>query len=159
MKNNQKGTRRRRQTLRLWSHAQAQAALPYFASVMRSVREHQLEAQRQHLAATRLAQRPGRPDRATLIAQEEASRAADRAKERFQEALIELHRLDVYCIDPIAGQALIPFVHDNQLAWFVYDLFDDKPLDSWRYHTDPLEKRRPVSALPKEEAEDRSWVA
>jgi hypothetical protein len=144
---NQKDKKKRRRILKIWSLAQAQSALPYVASVMRSIRDHRLEAQAQHLAAERLARQPGRPNRAAIIAQEEATQGAERADERFQNAVRELQAIDVYCLDPIQGLALIPFVHENQLAWFVFDLFEENPLRAWRYHGDPFETRRPLAGL------------
>ena len=48
----------------------------------------------------------------------------------------------MYCADPIAGLAFIPFVHNEQLAWYVYDLFEPNTIRSWRYHADPLTFRR-----------------
>ena len=60
---------------------------------------------------------------------------------------MRLQAIDVYCLDPIQGLALIPFVHDKQLAWFVYDLFDAEPLRFWRYHEDSFETRRPLAEL------------
>jgi hypothetical protein len=114
---------------------------------MQSLRDHRLEVQSQHLRAERLAKRPGRPDRATLIAREEALKAAAKEQERFDDALNELGRLDVYCIDALAGVAFIPFVHEGQLAWYVFDLFSETMLDAWRYHEDPLETRRPIAEV------------
>jgi len=144
---NQKNKKRRRRILKIWSHAQAKSALPYIASVVRSIRDDRLEAQEHHLTAQRLAQQPGRPNRAAIIALEEATQAAERADERFQKAVRELHAIDVYCLDPIQGLALIPFVYENQLAWYVYDLFDEEPLRFWRYHGDSFETRRPLAEL------------
>jgi hypothetical protein len=131
----------------VWTYSQAQKALPYVASIVRSLREHQLEALRCQLDAERLARQPGRPARAALIAHEEATRGAEQAEERFQESLEELHTLDIYCLDPVQGLALIPFAHQEQLAWFVFDLFDGNRLRFWRFHEDPLETRRPIAAV------------
>jgi hypothetical protein len=158
MKRNQKGAKRQRRQVRVWTLDQARTALPYLSSVVRSLREHRLEAVTQHRNAERLARRPGRPDRDTLIAHSEAVKAADAADGRFREALDELQSLDVYVLDPIAGQALIPFVQDEELAWYVYDAFDPEPLRFWRFHTDPLETRRPLSEVRGEEQE-RTWLA
>ena len=45
----------------------------------------------------------------------------------------------------VGGLALIPFAVEKRLAWYVFDLFDEEdPLRFWRYHQDPLEKRRPM---------------
>jgi hypothetical protein len=158
MKRNQKGTKRRRRQIRVWSIEQARAALPYLSSVVRSLREHRLEAVTQHRTAEQLAQRPGRPDRDSLIAHAESVKAAEQADERFREALAELEALDIYLIDPVAGQALIPFAHDENLAWYVYDAFDPEPLRFWRYHSDPLDTRRPLAELEREDQE-RTWLA
>ncbi len=145
MKRNQKGAKRQRRQIRVWTLEQARAALPYLSSVVRSLREHRLEAVTQHRNAERLAHRPGRPDRDSLIAHAEAVKAAEQADDRFREALGELQSLDVFLLDPIAGQALVPFVHDEELAWYIFDAFDPEPLRFWRLHTDPLETRRPLA--------------
>jgi hypothetical protein len=149
MNRNRHGSKRRRQRLRYWNYAQARRVLPYVASVMRSVREHWLEAVRQDVAVRRLTAQPGRPGRDRLIAQEEARDASHRAGERLEEAAEELRALDIYCLDPVSGEALIPFKHDGRLAWYVYSHFEKDPLRFWRYHDDALEMRRPlVDALP-----------
>jgi hypothetical protein len=159
MKRNQNEARRRRQTLRVWSLRQARSALPYITSVMRSLRTHKLEAQAQQRRAEKLARAPGRPDRNAIISQEEARSAGQKAQERFETALHELHSLDVYCLDPINGTALIPFVHDKQLAWFVYDLFSPDEITTWRFHSDPLEMRRPLNELDRAPADEGTWLA
>jgi hypothetical protein len=135
----------RRARIQVWTYDQARRVLPYVASIMRSLREHRLDARRHRLDAERLALRPGRPDRTALIAREHAIEQARRAEERFHETLQELHTLDIYCLDPVRAQALVPFVQDEQLAWFVFDLFEGPELRFWRYHTDPLETRRPIA--------------
>ncbi len=157
MKRNQKGAKRRQRQVRVWTLEQARSALPYLSSVVRSLREHWLEAVTQHRNAKRLAQRPGRPDRHSLIAHAESVKAAEQADERFREALAELEGLDVFVLDPVAGQALVPFVHDENLAWYVYDAYDSEPLQFWRYHSDPLETRRPLAELKDEQ--ERTWLA
>lgn len=152
MNRNRKGASRRRTTIKPWTFGRAQAALPYLTAVLRSLREHRLAATRHRLTAQRLADRPGRPDRETLIAHEEALREANQAEDAFQETIAELETIDVFPLQPTHGRALIPFVHSEQLAWFVYDLFDPEPLRFWRYHSDPLETRRPVTSQQKEAA-------
>src|SRR5947209_1319106 len=122
MNRNRKGSKRRRVKVPVWTLVQAQDVMPYLTSVMRSVREHQLEAQRHDLTARRLAHQPGRLNRDALIAHEEAVRDGQAATEQFQSALGELETLGIYCLDPIQGEALIPFVHEEQLAWYVFDL-------------------------------------
>jgi len=140
-------TKRHTQRIRVWAYEEARQALPYIASIVRSLREHRLDALAHDRQARRLAARPGRPDRAAILAEEQAKQEAVRAAERFEEALDELNAQDIYCLDPIRGQALVPFAHGEQLAWYVYDLFDGDELRFWRFHSDPLDTRRPVAEL------------
>jgi hypothetical protein len=137
--------RRGASTLRLWTFEDAQAAVPYLASVIRSMREHYLEllALRRQLLA--VADRPGRPDRKALIAEQEIRRDLNRVEQEYQCALDDLEALDVQPLDPSQGTALVPFVHDEQLAWYIFDLFDNQPIRSWRYQSDPDETRRKLT--------------
>ena len=80
MKRNRKGSKQRRQTIQVWTYDQARQVLPYVESIMRSLRERQLEAQEHHLSASRLAGKSGRADRATLVAREETLGAAHEAE-------------------------------------------------------------------------------
>lgn len=143
MNRNRKGSKRRKQTIQPWTYEQARGVLPYLRSIVRSLREERLNALAENQKAAVLTARPGRPNRATLIAREEALRNTRAAEDRFEAALDELHVLDIYCLDPVRGEALVPFIHDEQLAWYVFDLFDDEPFRFWRLHSDPLETRRP----------------
>jgi hypothetical protein len=145
MKKRRKKPAAKASNFRVWTHAQAEAALPYLTSVMRSVREEYLQTRVHRSRCRRLRGRPGRPDRQALLAQEAAAREAAEAEARFEDVLQELWRANVYCLDPAQGLALVPFAHEDQLAWFVLDLFDPKRLSSWRFHADPLETRRPLS--------------
>src|SRR5262249_47400945 len=143
---NRNGSKRKAREVRVWTYEQAKKAVPYITAVMRSLRDQRIEAQNRDRLSRRLADRPGRPDRAALLAQAEAARLAREAGDRFEDSMEELVALDVFCIDPIAGQAVIPFLHAKKLAWFVYDLFDEEDhLRQWRYHDDPLETRRPIA--------------
>ena len=132
------------QVLPVWTYIQAQSVVPYLTSVMRSLRDHQLEVQKSDLATRRLANKPGRPDRATLIAQHEAVQETQRAWERYDDALEELNSLGIFCLDAVDGEALVPFEHENQLAWFLFDLFDRRPFRFWRFDSDNLDTRRPI---------------
>ena len=149
MKRNRNGSRKPPDTIQVWTYDQARRVLPYVASIMRSLRDYHLEAQQQNRTAHRLANQPGRPGRTALLEHAAAEQAAAQAKDRFHEALDELHTLDVYCLNAVAGLALIPFATENRLAWFVFDLFDpNDPIRFWRYHQDPLETRRPIAEVP-----------
>ena len=158
MKRDQRGAKRHKRPVRVWTLAQARAALPYLSSVLRSLREHRLEALGRRRDAKQLAQRPGRPTRATLTAHADAVRDADEAEARAGHALDELRALDVRATDPVAGVAHIPFVRGDELAWFVFDLFDADPIQSWRFHADPPETRRPLDELD-EESPESTWFA
>jgi hypothetical protein len=146
VKRNPRRARRTSNSLHLWTLAEARAAAPYIASVVRSIREHALEAGTQRRLMKTLADKPGRADRTALIAADDANRQLIRAEEQLREAIEELEALDVYCLDPIGGQALVPFVHDEQLAWYIFDLFDSSYFRSWRYQSDPDETRRKLTA-------------
>ena len=158
MKRNRNGAKNRSQTIQVWTYEQASEIVPYVASIMASLREHRLEAQRHRLTASRLAQQPGRPHRAELIAHDDAIREAHRAEDRFHDALEELHSLDVYCLDPLQGLALIPFAKNDQLAWFVFDLFGGDKLAFWRFHQDPLDTRRPIAEALEGTSDSASMV-
>lgn len=137
----------------IWTFAQSKQAVPFIASIVRSLRENRLETRRHQREAERLAEKPGRPDRHDIIAHQEALRDAQHADARFQDALQELHALGVYCQDPIRGLALIPFVNEHLLAWFVFDLFDAEQLVCWRYHADSEETRRPLNEVREDPRE------
>ena len=158
MKRKRKEAKRRQQTIQVWTYEQARRVLPYVASIMRSLREHRLEAKKQRLTAQRLSSQPGRPGRNNLIAHEQAVRETREAEDRFHEALEELHVLDIYCLDAVQGLALIPFAQEDQLAWFVFNLFESDGLQFWRYHQDPLETRRPVSQAPEAPKDGNSVI-
>jgi hypothetical protein len=147
MRSNRKETKRRKRTIRVWTLDEATAAVPYIASVVRSLRDHWLDAAAKVQLADRLDAAPGRPDRNMLIAKAEAIREMQEAQDRYIDARNELTALDIYCIEPARGEALVGFLHENQLAWFIFDLFDAQPFRYWRYHNDPLETRRPIADL------------
>jgi hypothetical protein len=149
MNRHHRRARRRPEIIPVWTYSQVHAALPYLNSIMKSLREHRLDGQIHELAAQRLANSQRRADRALLIDHQEAVRASYQARIRFEEALEEIQDMGIYCLDPIAGVALVPFAHDQQLAFFVYELFDPDKLRFWRYHNDPADTRRPLVEAQK----------
>jgi hypothetical protein len=141
----------------LWSYEAALRAVPYLRAVVRSLREHWLRVQSVRRQIQRLDARPGRPDRQTLIRRTLAVKELDQAEIELEETFEELKAIDVYGIDPAKGLALLPFGKDNQLAWYVFDLFAPQGVEAWRFHGDPLERRRPLehsadSELPTKNA-------
>ena len=141
----QKRSRREQRKKRCWTRERALAA-----PVVRSLREHRLEAQAQRLTARRLSKMPGRPTRDMIIAEEEAKKSTEQAKARYQEALRELHALNLKCADAIRGEVLFPFRHGDLLAWLIYELFEQEPLTTWRYRDDPDDMRRDFSEIQDE---------
>jgi hypothetical protein len=91
-----------------------------------------------------------------LILRAEAAREADLAEDRVNQARYELEALDVYCLDPAKGLALIPFRQGEDLAWFVFDLFAPQGLDGWRFQTDPPETRRMLADTQDQGSADRA---
>ena len=142
-----KGTREAQPATPVWTYTQVQRALPYIASIMQSAREHHIVGERWRVEDERLAAAPGMPDRSALIAHTEAIREGRLARDRFEEALEELQALGIACLDPIRGEALVPFANQRKQAWFVYNLFGDQPIRFWRYHSDPVDMRRPIEEI------------
>jgi hypothetical protein len=140
------GSKQSRRALRVWTLSQTEAAVPYLTSVVRSLREHTLEALALGRELERLAARPGRPDRNALIEHQEIDRRLRRAEEACREAAEEQNALDIVPLDAAAGTALVPFIHQEQLAWYIFNLHDTPPLAAWRFQDDPLETRRPLTA-------------
>jgi hypothetical protein len=149
MKRKRRGKKHGPRNFRLWTHAEARAAVPYLRSVMRSLREHMIETRARKWDVYRFGQKAGKPDRAILVAREEAREQAQKAEERFEEAARELWVLDIYPVDAILGLAQVPFLHDDQLAWYLFDLFDPSPFRFWRFQKDPEDARRPITGLQK----------
>lgn len=147
MKRRHRNKKRPMRMIRLWTHTEAEKALPYLRSVVGSLREHWLTAQCSKRTASLLDARPGASKRERILATQRAREDGDRAEMHFQDALAELSSLDVFLIDPVRGLALIPFRKDEDLAWFIYDQFEQNGLVGWRMHEDPLEQRRPLALL------------
>ena len=137
---------RRRHSLRLWNFDQAQAVVPYVSSIVRSLRERSIQMKSLRNDVTQIENKPGRPDRKAIIALESARKDLSRAELAYGEALEELEALDLQLLDATQGQALVPFAHEDQLAWYIFDLFDSEPIRSWRFQSDPDETRRKLTA-------------
>jgi hypothetical protein len=145
MKRNSKGAKQRRRTIQVGTLAQAKSAAPYLSSIVRSLREHTLEGLACRRRLRHIDERPGRPDRDALIAVHETQADARRAEESASQDADELLALDIQPLDAVHGQVLVPFVHEEQLAWYVFDLFDPQPIRFWRFQSDPDDTRRPVT--------------
>jgi hypothetical protein len=91
-----------------------------------------------------------------LIRRARAVKELDQGDIKLAETLDELKAIDVYCLDPAQGLALIPFGKGDELAWYVFDLFSPRSLEAWRFHGDPLEMRRPLEQNDGSELPTRS---
>ena len=139
-----------------WTYEAALSAVPYLRAVVRSLREHWLHVQSVRRQIKRLDSRPGRPDRQTLIQRAAAVQELDQADIQLEATLDELKAIDVSCLDPAEGLALVPFGKGDELAWYVFDLFSPHGLEAWRLHSDPLETRRPLGQSAGSELPTRS---
>ena len=126
----------------LWTYDAALRAVPYLRAVVRSLREPWLHLQSARRQIEQLDSRPGRSDRQILIRRTLAVKELDQADIKLEETFDELKAIDVCCLDPAQGLALIPFGKGDELAWYVFDLFSPQGLETWRFHRDPLEMRR-----------------
>ena len=147
MKRRHRSKKRPMRVIRLWSRPDAEKAVPYLRSVVGSLREHWLAMQSASRASARLAAVPGPARRDQILAGDAIRADQSRAQDRFEDALTELSKIDIFLLDPINGVALIPFGKDDELAWLVYDHFDETGLVGWRYHQDGMERRRPLADL------------
>lgn len=143
----------RQKAVQIWTYPQALAAVPYISSVMRSLRETWLEARSCERRLKLLTERPGRPDRAALLAHADVSHAIQKAEQAHDDAAQELSDLGILCVDPLRGEALLPCVHQHILAWIHFDLFAQPALRSWRYHSDPPDMERSITELSAHAAE------
>lgn len=137
--------RRSRHSLRLWTLEKAKSAVPYLASIVRSLREQTLEIQKLKRKLSFLEEKP-RPDRDSIIALEDGGRRLRQLEDEQTSSLSELEQIDAHLQDAMSGLALLPFAYDDQAAWFIFDLFENK-IVGWRYQNDPDETRRKLAAV------------
>jgi hypothetical protein len=139
----------------LWTYETTLKAIPYIRAVVRSLRDQWLALQVAKQQIERLDSSPGRPDRQSLVQRTLAAKKLDQAHIELEETFHELKAIDVYCLDPVQGLAMIPFGKGDELAWFVFDLFAPVEVNAWRLHTDPLATRRELGSLPAEAESSR----
>ena len=146
MKRRDKKRAKNARVIRLWSLQEAGKAVPYLHSVIGSIRENWLDVQSLKRDANLVEKRvPAGTKR--LIALARAKSDVDSAETRFAEAIEELSRIDVFLLDPVRGLAFVPFRQGEELAWYLFDQFEDKGLIGWRLHSDTLETCRPLNLL------------
>jgi hypothetical protein len=141
MKSHPRDSRPSLRALPNWTLANAERATPYLTAILRALRDSWLEWRMVRRRAMLLADRPGRPDRQRLAEIADLARQEADAQRRLDDARDELASLGAECPDPNRGLALLPFVHQRVLAWFVIDLHEGGTL-RWRYHSDESHRRR-----------------
>ncbi len=153
MKRRHRNKKRPVRVIRLWAKEDVEKAVPYLRSVVGSLREHWLAVQSLQREAALLGRRPAKT-RDQILAETSVQENSARAEQRFEDALSELTKIDVFLLDPVQGLALIPFRKEDELAWFVFDNFDKRGLVGWRLHQDALEECRPLKQLDEPVATD-----
>ena len=145
---------KRMRALRLWEWNDATKAVPYLRSVTGSLREHWLEvlSAKRQLKLSNKEKAPAK--RQQILDTEIRLDDCRRAQTKFDDALEELNEVDVFLLDPVKGQALIPFRKEDDLAWYVFDHFAPSGLTGWRNHSDPIEECRSLDLLHEATAKD-----
>jgi len=140
--------------MHLWDWSELVKAVPYLRSVVGSLREHWLEMLNAERQIHRSVKNKAPFNRHQIIEKEFRREEHRRAQDKFDDALEELTGVDVFLTDPVRGLALIPFRKDDDVAWYIYDLFAKRGLIGWRYPNDPEEECRPLSTLKDASAPD-----
>ena len=134
----------RMHVMHLWSWDEVVKAIPYMTSIVGSLREHWLDVLTAERAIDKAADQHGPATRKQMIDQQTHQDEKQRAQVKFDDALEELTKMDVFLLDPIRGLALIPHRHDDELAWYIFDHFTPRGCIGWRYHSDPMDQCRPL---------------
>lgn len=146
------GKKQKQKYLQVWSYNQAVKALPYLLEVLRSLRENFLLMRFAQHRSVKIDQRVGRPDRSAFIAKQEALIDTDLATSKYAQDVAELESMGIFVVSPANGIIAIPFIEEEQLAWFILDLFEKDSIVGWRYQSDPLETRRAILPKHKEQS-------
>ena len=141
------GKKRKQQLIQVWSYDQTIKALPYLLEVIRSLRENYLAMQFANHRLSKIGQRLGRPDRSVFIAKQEAQMDSETASSKYNQDVAELESMGMFVASPANGVVAIPFIEEEQLAWFILELYHEDHVVGWRYQSDPLDTRRAI--LPK----------
>ena len=141
------GKKRKQQLIQVWSYDQTIKALPYLLEVICSLRENYLAMQFANHRLTKIGQRLGRPDRSAFIAKQEAQMDSETASSKYNQDVAELESMGMFVASPANGVVAIPFIEEEQLAWFILELYYEDHVVGWRYQSDPLDTRRAI--LPK----------
>lgn len=141
------GKKRKQQFVQVWSFNQTVKALPYLLEVLRSLREDYLAMRFAKHRSLKIDQCKKRLDRSAFIAKQEAQIESDLASSKYAQDVAEFESMGIFVVSPENAIVAIPFIEEDQLAWFILDLFEKDYIVAWRFQSDPLETRR--SILPK----------
>ncbi|MSR32930.1 MAG: DUF2203 family protein [Gemmataceae bacterium] len=145
----------KKKVIQVWSYPQAKKAFPYLMEVTRSLRDNYLEMRSAKHRGSRIENSGQHRSRHDFIILQEANDAESRATDRYEQDVEELGALGIFVVSPLEGLIAVPFVEEGQLAWFLVDLHADTPMKYWRFQSDPLEERRPIT--PKQKG--AAWVS
>lgn len=148
MKPRRERTKRMR-VMHLWTWNDVAKAVPYFHSIIGSLREHWLDVLTVQRRIDRAAARHGLANRQQIMDMQGNQDEHQRAQTKFDDALQELNEIDVFLLDPVRGLALVPFRKEDDLAWYVFDHFTPRGVIGWRFHNDPIDECRPLEVEPK----------
>src|SRR5262249_28755485 len=143
---------KRVQIMHLWERGEVTKAVPYLRSVLKSLREHWLDAVNAQRRLDRAAAMRAPRKRQQIIENELQTAECERAQAKFKDAVEELASVDAFLVDPIRGLALIPFRKEDDLAWYIFDRFAKPGVIGWRYPNDPDEECRPLNQLKSDPA-------
>jgi hypothetical protein len=135
---------KRMHVMRLWLWSEVVGAIPYLRSIIGSVRDHWLALAFARRELDRIERLPGRATRSRMIDVQRLQHDREQAQAKFEDAMQELADLDVGLLDPVRGLAHIAFRKQDDLAWYVFDVFAKQGIIGWRYHSDPIELCRPL---------------
>lgn len=129
----------------VWNYHQSKKALPYLLEITKAIRENYLEAKGTKRQLEIIDHKKGKHDRMDFIRMQELGVEHQLAQGKYQQDVDELEEMGIFLVSPTQGLIAIPFVIEEQLAWFLLDIHDEEPIHAWRYQSDPLETRRPIT--------------
>lgn len=145
------GKNLKKQFVQVWSYGQTIKALPYLLEVLRSLRENYLEMRFANHRLMKIDKSAKKPDRSVFIAKQDAQMECDVTSSKVAQDVAELESMGMVVVSPENAIIGIPFIEEDQLAWFIFSLFEKDYLVGWRFTSDPQDTRRTI--LPKHKAQ------
>ncbi|GEM_PF-286370 len=150
----QPGKKGKKRLLQTWSFDQVTKALPYLIDVTRSLRESYLAKQFEKRRLNKISQvltglGLTSQGRTYLIQIQQTQFDLDLASSKYESDAQELESMGIFVVSPSNGCVAIPFLQEEQLAWYVLELYHEETICGWRYQSDPIETRRPLLTKQK----------